>query len=169
MRTEQLPGLITMVSKAPSIGKACQCPAPGLSVRVEVEDHSLVVTATRVGATVGRAAARHRDVAADLDAGAASVGGRAAVELEPEVDFGVADGLAIQSSGEADRQYLAQVLVDSGTGLSVALTVLANSDPMVFESGKRLLVGLGCGADEPDEGGAGAGEFAVGPAVRVWT
>jgi hypothetical protein len=86
---------------------------------------------------------------------------RVAVELEPEVDLGIADGLAGEQTGEVDRQHLAQVLVDPGTGLSAALSVLADADPMVFETRKRLLVGLAARADDGDEGVAGAGELAI--------
>ena len=111
---------------------------------VEEQDHPLVVIGPRVRPTVGRAAARHGDVAAHLDAGAEKLDGCAAVELEPEVQFGVAHNLAIQSSGQAELQDLTQIFVDPGAGFSCPLTVLADPNSMILQPGERILVGLRC-------------------------
>ena len=67
-----------------------------------------------------------------------------AVEFETEIDLGVVHCLAVQRSGQAERQGLTQIFVDPGAGLSGPLTVLADANSMILQTGERILVGLRC-------------------------
>ena len=119
-------------------------PCARVVVWIEPEDHSLVVTATRVRPAVGGTAARHIDVTAHLDAGTEKLESCAAVELETEIDLGVAHFLAVQCSGKSESEGLTEILVDPGAGLAGPLTVLADTYSMILQTGERILVGLGC-------------------------
>ena len=133
-----------MVSNVPAIGNACQCPAPGLSAGSRNRITRSLSLAPESGPQSEGPLQGTVMSPPTLTPGAEKLDGCAAVELEPEVQFGVAHDLAIQSSGQAELQDLTQIFADPGAGLAGPLTVLADTNSMILETGERILVGSGC-------------------------